>query len=265
MLTRAMLVLTGALLLQANKPADPAALFGLRESVEQISMSPDGTKLAYITPRDGQGSALYTVTLDGSEPKLVTVADGDPQRLSHCRWISDRRLVCTIFAMVRADRRNLPVSRLVAVNADGSGFQLLSAGGDEDYAGLGGGAVIDWLPDEKERVLIHTYGVSRVDTTDAEFEEVISARRGAHEFITDGRGHVVIKGMQSVRGATEMVVIPIASTRATTGRSSRPTISSPAKDWTRSPWTAATPGLSRRWMGARHCSGCRSTIRSGRS
>ena len=128
MLTRAMLVLTGALLLQANKPADPAALFGLRESVEQISMSPDGTKLAYITPRDGQGSALYTVTLDGSEPKLVTVADGDPQRLSHCRWISDRRLVCTIFAMVRADRRNLPVSRLVAVNADGSGFQLLCAG-----------------------------------------------------------------------------------------------------------------------------------------
>ena len=205
MLTRAMLILTGALLLQANKPADPAAAFGLRESVEQISMSPDGTKLAYITPRDGQGSALYTVTLDGSEPKLVTVADGEPKSHSHFRRISERRLVCTIFAMVRADRRNLPVSRLVAVNADGSGFQLLSAGGDEDYAGLGGGAVIDWLPDEKERVLIHTYGVSRVDTTDAEFEEVISARRGAHEFITDGRGHVVIKGMQSVRGATEMV------------------------------------------------------------
>lgn len=47
----------------AGVDEDVAAAFGARESVESISLSPDGSKLAYVAPVVGQGSALYTVDL----------------------------------------------------------------------------------------------------------------------------------------------------------------------------------------------------------
>ena len=38
---------------------DPALVFGARLSVEDVSMSPDGTKIAYIAPRSRQGAAVF--------------------------------------------------------------------------------------------------------------------------------------------------------------------------------------------------------------
>jgi len=56
-----------ALVAAAPVAPDLAEAFGARESVEQISLSPDGSKIAYIAPRPGQGAALYTVNLaDGA-------------------------------------------------------------------------------------------------------------------------------------------------------------------------------------------------------
>ena len=44
-----------------------AEAFGKREGVEDISLSPDGTKIAYIEPSAGQGNRLFAVDLVGSQ------------------------------------------------------------------------------------------------------------------------------------------------------------------------------------------------------
>ncbi len=63
---------------ESSKPFDAANAFGARLSVADVSLSPDGKSVAYLTPTAGQGSALYTLRVDqdGAKPQRALVADG---------------------------------------------------------------------------------------------------------------------------------------------------------------------------------------------
>jgi hypothetical protein len=50
--------------------ADPAHLFGVRESVEQIDISPDGQKVVYLQPGPGRSAPL-----GGAQPRVAGVVD----------------------------------------------------------------------------------------------------------------------------------------------------------------------------------------------
>src|SRR6202030_536647 len=66
--------------------------------------------------------------------------------------------VCLIYGVVASSVLLEPVefSRLIAVNTDGTKVQLLSTRGNSFTRGiqLGGGHVVDWLPDEEGAVLM---------------------------------------------------------------------------------------------------------------
>jgi tricorn protease-like protein len=100
--------------------ADNATLFGTRESIQDISLSPDGNRFAVIQPAAGQGAAVYVVDIATGKFVRVTGIDGDPERLDWCRWVSNERLLCSIYAMSEIEAVLAPFSRLVAFNADGS-------------------------------------------------------------------------------------------------------------------------------------------------
>jgi pimeloyl-ACP methyl ester carboxylesterase len=88
--------------MQSALDVDAHIRFGARESVEKGSLSPDGTKFAFQGPLKGQGSALYIVPVDGSQPaRMVVTADGSPERLDRCRWVSNARLVCQIYGVTQ--------------------------------------------------------------------------------------------------------------------------------------------------------------------
>src|SRR5690242_1092926 len=81
---------------------DAAAAFGARPSVSDLSLSPDGQNVAYISAADGQGSVLFTLSLEkGARPKAVTHADGKPDRLGTCSWVANDRLVCQVYGVGR--------------------------------------------------------------------------------------------------------------------------------------------------------------------
>ncbi len=195
--------------------SDPAAVFGARPSVEQISMSPSGNKIAYITPGRGQSTVLLTVdAAGGTEPKQALYADGKPERIKSCFWVSEERLVCTIVMMEQNGEEVYPFSRLLAIDADGRKQQMLSRPGrsDDAYVALSGGAVVDALPGQDGLVLMSRIyipeerqgtnlndsrqglGVDRLDTRDGSTRAVEQPRKDAIDFISDGRGEVRIMG-----------------------------------------------------------------------
>ncbi|TLZ19324.1 MAG: S9 family peptidase, partial [Gammaproteobacteria bacterium] len=154
----AVLCAAPSLFAQEVRSFDPPAAFGARQSVSDLRLSPDGQRVSYIAPTDGQGSVVYTLNLDkGARPRAALRAAGKPDRLTYCNWVSNERLACEVYALVKDPTYGfLSFSRLVAVNADGSNVQVLSRRDSQYSRGLqlGGGEIIDSLPEQDGAVLM---------------------------------------------------------------------------------------------------------------
>lgn len=210
-------ILSLALLSAPAFAQDKAALaFGAREGVLDVSLSPDGKKVAYIIPDKGQGSRLFTVDLaNGGQSKQALVASGYPERLSYCEWVSNARLICLVRMVLRDAGEPVNVSRLVAVNADGTELKLVSMrqGYNAERFSYFGGSLIDLLPGDDGAVLLgreyvpegktgsliaktdEGYGVDRVDTRTLSSKSVVRPTRLANEYISDGLGTVRLMGV----------------------------------------------------------------------
>lgn len=203
-------------LLHATEPGfDAAKAFGARPGITDITLSPDGTRIAYIAPGDGPGSRVFAIDLaKKTRASLVMSTDGKPLRTTFCEWVTNDRLVCRLFGIVRDARLTLaPVYRLIAVNADGSNLKVLSnLAGDAGYL-VRRDAVIDWLPGQSGSVLMmrqyahnsHDHfstdkrgmGVDLIDTSTLSVKEVEPPQRDVSGYISDGYGNVRIMGLSA--------------------------------------------------------------------
>ncbi len=211
-----------------NIPADPATAFGALPDFASVRLSPDGLNIAFISPTQGQGSRLVTLSLaQGAKPKAALSVNGNPMRLGGCEWVANDRLVCNIHGLV-ADPNLvhglLPVSRLIAVNADGSNVRQLSTSVNSNSRGylLSGGQIVDWLPDQDGSVLMareylpdtrsgsrlgsdaEGLGVDLVDTRTMAVQHLIAPRRDAFEYLSDGSGTVRVIGSEEKNQAGEL-------------------------------------------------------------
>ncbi len=224
---RRIIVATLVLAAHASPAAEPAgfdaaAVFGARPSVTGVTLSPDGQSVAWIAANSGSGATLYTLSLaPGSKPHGALYSTGKPERLESCSWVSNDRLVCSA-DWLRKDSLVgiLPFSRSLAVNTDGSNLQLLGTRSNGYSRGitLSDGQILDWLPDLEGSVLMardhrpdmHTgsligsdeegLGVDQVDTRNLRAHSIEKPRKNAWEYLTDGRGHVLIVGMGKFNG-----------------------------------------------------------------
>jgi dipeptidyl aminopeptidase/acylaminoacyl peptidase len=213
LVTLASLCICAPLLAQGTKPFDAAAAFGARPSLFDLSLSPDGTRIVYVVPLADHGAAVYTRSLAAeAKEQAVLFANGKPDRLGGCDWVSNTRLVCSIYGVVYLKGNLLPFTRVVAVDGDGKNLQQLSKRDSDFTRGvqLNGGDVIDWLPDEDGAVLMirnyvpetsfavgggssaRGFGVDRIDTRTLAVTHVEPASERATEYISDGRGTVRI-------------------------------------------------------------------------
>ncbi len=221
------LLLTPIPILSTAAPAfDAAKAFGARPGIEHMSLSPDGMSIAYVAPTTGQGAVVYVQSLAKGAPlasKPILGASGKPDRLAGCDWVSNQRLVCLVYGAVfnGALLEPLEATRLIAINTDGSKMQLLSTKENAFTRGiqLGGGNVVDWLPDEDNAVLMtrvylpddHTgshigstkkgIAVDRVDTQTLAVRTIEQPREDVVSYISDGRGIIRIVCARSRRGA----------------------------------------------------------------
>lgn len=198
---------------------EAARAFGARPAVLSASLSPDGQSVALVQPlAEAQSSAVFVARLDGSSaPKPILTADGRPYRLSDCNWVSNTRLICDLRMLLRSDGTRMRYSRLVAVNADGSGVKELSAKPSAWEQGYhqNGGEIVDWLAGEATGSVLLTrlyegenstgtligssekkgLAVERVDTN-AMVRQTVEAPRGdAIGYISDQHGALRIMAL----------------------------------------------------------------------
>ena len=193
-----------------------AKAFGARESVRQISLSPDGTKLAMIMPTSPDGERLAVVDLTG-EAKLrsILVSKGKPDRISFCRWPTNDLILCSA-SFVRDDGAGeVGYTRLFTLHPDGSGMKAVSKESNNRslYAVQHGGSIVDWqAAGAPGRILLtrqfvpetgigssirhdkEGLGVESVDLETQARTTVEAPRSEASEFISDGFGQVRIIG-----------------------------------------------------------------------
>ncbi len=203
---------------------EQAKLFGAMPSVLNISLSPDGSKIAFVSPASGKKTDLYTIDLtQGGSPVRVTTSSGEPESLHWCNWVSNTRLACQVGGVDEYAGDLFGFSNIFAVNADGSNPKLLTKRQARNTVGftLYGGQIIDWLPEDDNAVLMTRYilekrgtmnkfggkggglAVERVDTITGKAKRIEKPEDEAVEYITDGEGNVRIMGMRTKLGRTE--------------------------------------------------------------
>lgn len=203
-------------------PLDDAHAFGRRESIHQISLSPDGTRYAAIMATTGTGKMVIVGPIDGStKPTVVVTSSGKPEDLNWCRWANDQRLVCNLSTSDGKGVQRIGFTRLVAINAAGGGLKMLSADPGSNATGLmqDGGTIIDWYgdPDGKSVLMTREFveeasighiasqppglAVARVDPMTARATVIERARGEASEYIADGNGTVRIMGQRDHDGS----------------------------------------------------------------
>ena len=204
----------------AEAAEPPAQMFGAREDVRQVSISPDGKRIAMLRATKGASSALFVADLTtGALPKAVLAATGRPDQLDRCSWSTPTRLVCTVSTMLLQNGVRLGFSRVVTLDADGKNLKELSGETPNAIGGAGqfGGAVIDLSADGEQGgavLMTRTYGVQqstgtllasqaaglgveRVDTNSLHRQSVEKPNAEASEYISDGHGTVRVMGVTS--------------------------------------------------------------------
>lgn len=205
----------------AAQSKDLAVIFGARPFVEQASISPDGTKIAFVEAREGQASAVMLVDLNDAQavPKGIAAVSGKPDRLSRCQWTSNVRLLCSIYGIVRLQGEIAYTNRLIGLDVDGKRMKALPMPRGYGVT-LFGGAVLDSNSGTDDHVLmmrsnlpIDTTGtrlgserrgmsVELVDTVTMHGQVVERIDPSASEYITDGNGVIRIVGRNERNSST---------------------------------------------------------------
>jgi len=199
------------------------ALFGVRETVQQMDISPDGSRVVYVTPGPGRTSAVFVAELAGGTPQQVIQSGGNPDRLNWCNFVTNSRLICNIVGQIEGGGMLVGFSRLIAVDTNGKNVKPLGQRGSQYDSRIRqfDGEILDWLPDADGSVLMardyvpeegttgtkrsrtaNGLGVDRIDVSTLTVTPVEAASKTADFYITDGRGNVRIKAYQPERGGT---------------------------------------------------------------
>lgn len=173
-----------------------AIAFGARESARQMDLSPDGSSVVFVGPGPRASTVVYVANLRDGTSKPVLAAQGDPERLTWCGWVSNERLICNYVANSNVLGVMAGFSRLIAMDKDGLNVKRIG----NPRASQFDGAVLDWLPGDGESVLMVRGGsVERVNVRTMKSTLVEAQRRANAFFATDGRGTVRLMGIIETR------------------------------------------------------------------
>ncbi len=191
--------------------AEDARAFGTREQVQAMAISPNGEKVVMLSAGRGSETTVEVGDLASGKITKVAMSGGRDESLYWCNFASNDRLICSFGGAQRYFASMVSFSRLVTIKTDGTGFASLGQKASEHDASLRqfDGDVIDWLPGQRDTVLVSRayipevymtgsmlgrtktgLGVDRINLNTLKAVPVEPARRTIDGYLSDGHGHV---------------------------------------------------------------------------
>jgi dipeptidyl aminopeptidase/acylaminoacyl peptidase len=165
-------------------------------------MSPDGKKVSFLQMHASGFPIASVYDLADGKLTIVLASTADEFDLSHCSWASHERILCSFQGVDTVRRKHYPVTRLVAVDADGRNQKVLMQGLLRGLWAQFQDQIIDYLPDDPRRVLIAMpdgsgTGVSTLDIYSGNVRRVVRPRKFVRRWISDGHGTPRLRFFQS--------------------------------------------------------------------
>ena len=173
-----------AALAQQHSLAEDAAAFGARPAASQVSLSPDGHNVLYLTPGPGPKTFAVISDLAKGDSNVVVSTDGKPESLSWCAYSSKSRVVCSIYAIVDIIGWPATMSRKLSMNTQGADAKLLIKGEGGRSVRSSDGYILDWRQSVDGKVLMArtTSAGLQVDLVDTETLKVDDDRASQSPF-----------------------------------------------------------------------------------
>jgi dienelactone hydrolase len=153
-------LLLAMLAMTASAEPPSVAAFAAEVDYGAPALSPDGRKVVMVV-RNNQGRVLIAVDLDTKETHGLMPATVDNFEISRCRFKSDVRVLCGFLGTNFSAGQPYPVTRLVAVDADGKSHAqvlLQSMLRENDRTGVNFAQfkdrILDFQVDDPKHVLI---------------------------------------------------------------------------------------------------------------
>ncbi len=211
----------GAVAASAASPTpDLAIKFGEREAFYGAALSPDGSKVTYITPITGRGTALMIADTTTGEVKPV-MTTGDPKvTLRNCYWAKVDRIICRLYTVTDVLGSDLiGVTRLYSIAPDGKDIKEIGRKLGDRSLGINqdSGRVIDLLPDSPNDILMAVFNdeketvgtnirpkppglaVQRVNIRTGRMQMVEQPLRDGSELIADPTGAVRVRAIATIK------------------------------------------------------------------
>lgn len=183
--------------------------FAVEADFRAPSLSPGGTRIAYVTRMDGI-RALVMLDLAEQRLKPLMAATVDTFDVAWCRFKTDDRLLCSMRGTAFEDGQPYAVSRLVSVDATSATrpevlFQGSRKGGAQFHD-----RILDWQPQDPQRVLIQIAadqytifpGVHALDVVTGKLKQVQGSRAPILSWSVDRHGVVRFGAGRDASGLT---------------------------------------------------------------
>jgi dipeptidyl aminopeptidase/acylaminoacyl peptidase len=201
-MARTLLALLGLMLLataEARAQAPDVALFAQEPEAFSASLSPDGSRVAYIRATADE-TQLIVVDLATNSARPVQSMSERGGALRWVAWKGNDRLMMGVLAHRRqVGEIAYSAYRVVSLRPDGSGLvQMFEDQMTRLARGYGSTDLLDDLPSDPDHVLLMAsdnlgIGVWRAEVATGRVERVVDGTWETMTYITDGEGYPVLR------------------------------------------------------------------------
>ncbi len=182
-------------------PLIPLEQFAAGPEMAAPSLSPDGTKVVYLTTVSGERYVAVRELQKTSQPHPVLHGTGGSYEVVACNFKTNARLLCRFRGVEHDYGVPYPASRMVVLDSDGSHMKVLfqsQAWAASTVANVQmQDRIIHWLPDDPEHVLLQMAdedsvfpSVYTLNVGSGALRTVVGRREPVLEWIADRDGVV---------------------------------------------------------------------------
>jgi dipeptidyl aminopeptidase/acylaminoacyl peptidase len=193
-----------------------AQIFGAREQVSAIRLSPDGKHAVFLSPGTGRVTFVIVIDTQTSTPKIVGRGDADQAQVVGCGWGSNVRLVCEYAGTRFGPGVPMSFTRVLAVDLDGK--NSLNLGNNSSFKEQYDGYIVDWGPGDGTILMVRGFSrdaggdggrsgpaVERVDTATGKGTIVELPSGALNDVLTDGQGNVRMRAASDHDGGGNLL------------------------------------------------------------